>query len=570
MKLRIFIARFWKTIFGSKKHTLGVSRGTIEPEHTLKESSPVPTTQPSEIKFFQPEKPLKQQFVTKVNQEGFTETQTERRSKNLTVRSELNLEQNAVFTVSTYRRDSREIIVKDSEGKTERQVIIGRTADGKETGVLTTHHFKLYLALLELWEKAGRPVDSRVHFTVLRILKQLGITDSGSNYETIKRRLMNLSQIPLTFIDSFYLSDRESFSSLKPFQILSYLDIYERRYNTKEKGQITRGYGEFRFHDNILISLINNYSHPLRLDVITGFKKHRDMAILLYTYLDRQLAFKSKYEVGLEKLFDHLDLSQIQIRYPAARKQKIEPVLDEIRGKELSTGILSHAQIRKTADGKDYKLVCRKKPFPRKLGEQVVASQPQLVLPTKAESGSPEAGSESIETESESAKSSSELFPLLIEKRLTQKQAAKLVAEKSPEIINAQLEYLPFRIEEYKAQRKTINEAAILYDSINDNWNVPKGYLEAEKEKEREAQRLKRERIGRLEQEEQDRAEQERVELEAYKEALDPEERAKLRERALAEIRGMEGVKEEFITDILIKAKENEILKAEMEEDVDL
>ena len=336
--------------------------------------------------------------------------------------------------------------------------------------------------------------------------------------------------------------------------MISYLNIYERKRVGKQNR--TRGYGEFRFDDHILENLVNNHTHPLRLDVVNSFKKHKDLSILLYVYLDRNLAFKEKYEIGLEKLFDHLDLSQKQIRYPSDRKVKVEPVLEQLRGKELSTGILASAQITKTKGGRDYKLVCHKKSFIKRLEKD--DTEPtmwdRIELP------------EVPKTESESAESSSELFPLLIAKGLTQKQAAKLVAEKDPTVISDQLEYLPFRVKEYESQRKEINEPAILYESMNDNWKVPKSYLEAEKEKERETERIERERIARLEQEERDKAEQERMELEAYKGTLDPEERKTLRERALERIRSMEGINEQFISEPLIAAKENEILKSGMEE----
>lgn len=542
MQLKILTTDFWKTIFSSKEHSPKVSKKETETER-LQEQLEVLTIQHSEIEHLQ-------------SSDQSPKIQIKGQDKNLTVRSELNLEQNAVFTVSTYKGKSREIIIKDAENGIERRVIIGKTIDEIETGVLTIYHFKLYLTLLDLWEKAGRPVNESVHFTTLQIIKRLGIADAGTNYERVKRQLINLSQIPITFIDSFYLSDEETFRSLRPFQILSYLDIYERKYDTRQEGQKTRGYGEFRFHDNILSSLINNYSHPLRLDVITEFKKHKDMAILLYTYLDRQLAFKSKYEIGLKKLFDHLDLSQKQIRYPAARKQKIEPVLGELNGKELSTGILSSAQISKTKSGNDYKLVCHKKPFARKLKEHEATSQLELALSSKTEPGEPAP-----------TRSVSELFPSLVENGLTQKQAAKLIEEKSPETINAQLVYLPFRLREYETQGKEINAPAILYDSISDNWQAPKGYLGAEKEKERGAKRLEQERIARIEQEERDKAEQERAEIEIYKKTLDPEERAKLRDRALEQIRGMEGINEQFISEPLIAGKENEMLKLEMDKD---
>jgi len=551
VRLRILTTGFWRDILRLRK--------SARVPLSLEPANQSPQTEKVEVEG-------RRSAEEEAKREKPTKTKASGTNISSVVRSELNLEQNCVFTVSTYREKSREVIRREfiSSGEmAERRVIVGRTADGAETGVLTTYHFKVYLALIELWEKAGRPIGDKVRFTTLRLMKRLEMKDSGEEYRRLKRWIRNLRQTPITFINSFYTIGATEHTDLADVTILNHLHLYERKNMGKEKK--TRGYGEFRFDDHIAENLINNHVHPLRLDVIKSFTKHKDLAILLYTYIDRNIAFKDSYEIGLGKLFEHLDLSQRHVKYPSDRKRVLDPVLEQLRGKELSTGVLSHAQILKTKDGRDYKLVCRKKPFPESLREQEIPPQLELLL-TEAESGSSETGSESTEAEPESAKSSSELLPLLIEKGLTQKQAAKLVAEKSPEVINAQLEYLPFRIEEYKAQRKTINEPAILYDSINDSWQAPKSYLEAEKEKEREFKKLERERVARLEQEEQDRAEQERVELEAYKETLDPEERAKLRERALAEIRGMEGVKEEFITDILIKAKENEILKAEVDQ----
>ncbi len=475
-----------------------------------------------------------------------------REKKTPFIRSELNLEQNSVFAVSTCHEKSREITVAEisPQGEVhERKAIVGKTADGMETGILTIYHFKIYLALIKFWEDAGRPVNDTVHFTILKIIKCLELADSGGNYERIKRWLRNLRQIPLTFVDSFYVTEVAEHIDLTDITILNHLRIYERR-NTGGSSK-TRGYGEFQFDRYILQNLVNNHSHPLRLDVINSFRRHQDMSILLYTYIDRNLAFKDKYEVGLEKLFEHLDLSQNYVKFPSHRKAKLDPVLEQLRGKELSTGILSYADIRKTANGQDYKLVCRKKPFPKKLNYQ----PEQLALPIGNELEIPE-----------SPDPGSDLFPLLIDKGLTTKQAAKLILDKDPEDIKMQIEYLPYRVAEYKAQKKNINMPAILYDSISDNWNVPKGYIEAGKAREREARRIEAERIALEEREEWDRAEQERLRIRAYKESLRFDDRAKLREKALEKIREMEGVKESFITELLIEAQENEILRLEMME----
>jgi len=152
----------------------------------------------------------------------------------------------------------------------------------------------------------------------------------------------------------------------------------------------------------------------------------------------------------------------------------------------------------------------------------------------------------------------------LVEKGLTEKQAVRLLAEQIPEVITTQLEYLPFRLEDYRAQGRDVNVAAVLYDSIKENWKPPDGYLNAEKEKEREARRREEEKQAQLQREKEERKEQEHAILEAYKEKMDSEERQNLRERALREIRNTEGIREDFISDILIDAWENQILKSEI------
>ena len=402
-----------------------------------------------------------------------TMIQGERDSEKLMVRSELNLEQNSIFTVSTYREKSREIAVREvapNGDVIERKAIIGRMADGIETGVLTTYHFKVYLALIDLWEKAGKPVQEPIHFTSLRVMRCLGMGDSGEEYRHFKRWLRNLRQIPITFINSFRAPGSTEHTDLADITVLNHLHIYERKNIGKAKR--TRGYGEFRFDDHILENLIGNYTHPLRLDVIRSFRRHRDMAILLYTYMDRNLAFRSKYEIGLQKLFNHLDLSQRHVKYPSDRKRVIDPVLKELQGKPLSTGTLSYCHISKTEDGKDYKLVCCKKSLRKGLQDR--EAPPQLSAP---------------QSETEPEESDSEMISSLVQKGLTQKQVEKLLSEKGADVVKAQLDYLPFRLTEYREQGRGVNEAAMLHESIKDNWQPPAGYFQAQKDKKRETKR---------------------------------------------------------------------------------
>ena len=524
MRTKIFTIGFWKAAFSHRKPLPDVRVKPSKPKHMLQEQNQISTTVSTDTESFQPEGiptvisddrgALEQRTADKeiekaedaaeteliqweksrgkqrAQSEGSTdqeitgksevkserelvESQEDIKDGKLIVRSELNLEQNSIFTVSTYREKSREIAVREvapNGDVIERKAIIGRMADGIETGVLTTYHFKVYLALIGLWEKEGRPIQEPVNFTSLRVMRHLGMTDSGEEYRHFKRWLRNLRQIPITFINSFRAPGATEHTDLADITVLNHLRIYERKNVGKDKK--TRGYGEFRFDDHILTNLIGNYTHPLRLDVIRSFKRHRDLAILLYTYIDRNLAFKNKYEVGLEKLFGHLDLSQRHVKYPSDRKRVIDPVLKELQDKPLSTGTLSGCHIVKTEDGRDYKLVCCKEPLNK--GIQDSKSRPQLSAPQ------PEPEPEELD---------SQLISSLVQKGLTQKQVDRLLSEKGEDVVKAQLQYFPFRMTEYKAQGREVNEAAMLHESIKDNWEPPAGYFQAEKDKEREAKR---------------------------------------------------------------------------------
>ena len=372
----------------------------------------------------------------------------------LIVRSELNLEQNCVFSLADNRK-SRTTTYQDilpNGTKRIRTVSVGKTIDGIEVGILTAHHFRIYLSLLDLWEKQGRPTDKPIHFSVLKIIKKLGLADAGPNYDLLKKHLVHLRQIPITFEQSFYNGD-DGYMSLRPFSILKHLDIYERKYKSKT-GQKTRGYGEFEFANPIVESLITNYSHPLRLDIIAGFRHYKDMATLLYAYLDRNLANQPFYEITLEKLFNHLDLNDENVKYPSQRKKRIDPVIPELVGKPISTGILTSLEIKKTKDGSDYKLICQKK------------------------------GQIAVKT-------------LIKHAKLSQKASKSKKLTEQPEIQNE--------------ENKTL--------------------------------------------------------IQQKKESLTSEERKQLRERAIEELNNTPGIKKEFITDILVEVKENEIIKTLLEQE---
>ena len=81
-----------------------------------------------------------------------------------------------------------------------------------------------------------------------------------------------------------------------------------------------------------------------------------------------------------------------------------------------------------------------------------------------------------------------------------------------------------------------------------------------EQEKAEEAKKLEIEQNKTRKLEEERRANEDREKIKSYKDKLPADKRSELRAKALDKIRHTKGMKEEFITEILIEAKENEII----------
>jgi hypothetical protein len=81
-----------------------------------------------------------------------------------------------------------------------------------------------------------------------------------------------------------------------------------------------------------------------------------------------------------------------------------------------------------------------------------------------------------------------------------------------------------------------------------------------------EAKKREREKITAQKEAEEKRRSEEESRIRDYKEGLSKKERAALRQRALEELENTKDLKKEFINDILIAVKENELLKLQMEQ----
>jgi len=292
--------------------------------------------------------------------------------KNL-IRAELNIEKWPLFTTSSYKGKSKEFtrMVKLANGNIEtKKVVIGRINE-TEVGVFRIFDYKGFCALIKLWEEQGRPSDRGVHFSFRQIADILELSWGGKTFAEIKAMLMRLRKIPIDWTNSFYNREKKETESLiESFTILSDLKIFEK---SKSGGQMTLFFSTFALDKRLLGNLLANYSKPLMLDNVLKFK--REISILLYRHIDLIMNDKTHFERKTKELLADLDIPAVGYPYPAQRKKLFEPILEELLGVEITSGIITKAALERTKDKEDYKVVFEKQPKSEIIA---VPEQPQV------------------------------------------------------------------------------------------------------------------------------------------------------------------------------------------------
>ncbi|MFH1621496.1 MAG: replication initiator protein A [Candidatus Omnitrophota bacterium] len=461
------------------------------------------------------------------------------KEKRETIRQELNIEKWPLFATSTYRKKSREItreVTLENGDKATRKVTIGKINED-EVGILRIADYKILCALVKLWEEAGRPANAGVNFALHEISHSLRINWGGKTYKEIRRALTRLKAIPITWEDSFYQKDTKTTEKMIDyFNILEDLKIFERKRDKADQPYFA--FSIFKLNYRIVNNLLNNYSKPLYLDVILKFKK--EISVLLYGHIDLIMADKNLYERKTQQLFGDLELSEYN--YPSQRKRLLEPVLEELEGIELTTGVLSQARLEKTMDGKDWKVVFKK-------------SKKRPGIEHKKEQGE--------------TNKNTELVIELFNKRFPHKRGTLIEDTVEKLIREYSFDKVMLHISRISNDGTVNNPAGLLRISLEKDWDLP-----PTKEEAREQERKDRDEI------EKEKREQEQKKREKYLKEKDEEERLNkiflslsseeqesLKEEARQKIvvEHMEDSQEKtskfFLMDIMVMIKVREIIR---------
>ena len=221
-------------------------------------------------------------------------------------------------------------------------------------GELTTDDQKTYYALVKQWEASGRS-PQQTFFSIRGLARYLHKKWGTNVITAVTASLRRLRATPITWENAYVDgSRRQTLEEIDTFNILSELKIVRKKLD----GHVTKEAGYYRFNDFSLNNLLNHHTKPVLLETILGFRS--GLAQLLYSHLDLIMADKRQYERRTRELCQDLGLRGSEYQRVYERRRVFTKAITELRGVNLTTGMVADIGIEKTQDGKDYKLTVSK------------------------------------------------------------------------------------------------------------------------------------------------------------------------------------------------------------------
>ena len=245
-------------------------------------------------------------------------------------------------------------LTKNEGQEAEAQITITPMV-GHKTPTTTT--FKVYLALVQIWNQQGHPKNGLVSFSGRQLAAVAGWSWSGVIAKRIDEHLRILGGTNLDWSLTFKTPDgiQERFSQMHILDEISYL-----------KREISFGDKKFsqnhwvRFNPGLVANMLNNLLRPINFKELVSIRSENSSN--LYVLLDVFLANKKVWERNAYDLI-YSDLGYTGKRYEARRerKRRLEEFKRDLDGRALVRGTLS-IEIYENASGTDWKLVARKVP----------------------------------------------------------------------------------------------------------------------------------------------------------------------------------------------------------------
>ena len=277
------------------------------------------------------------------------------------VRPEYNIGKFAgIIFVSPYARNVKEPRQYewqiDVEGERIKASLSVVPSHGSKTPTTTT--FRIYLALLQIWEHQSKPEDGEITFSARQLCAVVGWRWGGRDTaKRIEEHIKILSGTRLDWVFS-YKSDgvlNEQNADMSILQTSNY-----RSKDTIQKSKLFASIQRVRFNSDLMANMLKGYVRPINYEQFLQIAN--DTTANLYARIDIYLSSKRKWERrALPLLQQELGLQGKRYEARKARHKALKDFVKQLDGVDLLNGRL-RLSIEETADKADWKLVARKQP----------------------------------------------------------------------------------------------------------------------------------------------------------------------------------------------------------------
>jgi len=216
---------------------------------------------------------------------------------------------------------------------------------------LTCKSLDVYLALVEIWNKRGKPTEP-FHTSLSEICKELGLKKGSRALREIEEELNKLLKTNISWTLS-YRMDKEH-KSVKNQTVLSIFN-YSNMAGRSDKSDKFEKVCEIGFHPSILQNLSSKNIIPVNFaarKLITS-----PTGKVLYNQVDIILSSTNKpYSRTALNLVDDLELTKGRYKYKSQRKILLEGLMKSLNGRRLGNFKILNVSMEETADKSDFKL----------------------------------------------------------------------------------------------------------------------------------------------------------------------------------------------------------------------
>ncbi len=380
---------------------------------------------------------------------------------------------------------------------TRRRIIEG----SEEYGLPTATDDAVVLALIQLTKLKGDFSRREVEFTRLELIRMLGWTDEGKNFDRIKLSLLRIANVTYTYDNAWWDARRGAWTT-KAFHIIDTVQINDGRASDRRGGQPPPSrvvWGEVVFESfqtgflrNIDFQLCMRLEHPT--------------ALRMYRFLGKRFHLKPDWTFDLKELaYDYIGLGR---NYEGGMQivRKLYPAIKELEEAGFLEALSDAERFQKKGQEWSIRFV-----------------QKVPALPATAEAGQG-GGTPGLVAE-------------LTDRGVSPKTAAGLVLRHPAGTIRAKVDVFDWLVGG-RDKRVAKSPSGYLVKSIEDDFAVPAGFVPKDERERREEVRETTQRQAdearRVKLLEEIRRQDEREAADAHIKQLSPAGRAELEAKVLA------------------------------------